>query len=298
MADCVDCSCKQLNVDDKDICNQLQELNDSRIKGASLVLKDTQLCDYPKVFPKALYSIWCVMKNIVALMCKLLTMYQAIKDKLNELIDQVNAICKALQCVIAQLKSQAEEQIKEAMSKVVFSMSSSGTVVPGQTSTVVKTNSSTGEFTVVWDENDGSLVGKGELKGNLVVSYTLNEDDGSINSHFQAIKLNSISYTAVKSGSSSARFTVFDSSNNQVYTKEYNPYSSWSEVLNKTLDFKVNKRLAPNGGSTGDIFILKTLDTWLANPTEGFINAKLTNNNEPIKPVNCAIDCKEIAKLN
>ena len=52
MANCVDCSCEQVKVG-YEACTPLHEMNDSKVKGASRVLADTQLCDYPKVFPNA-----------------------------------------------------------------------------------------------------------------------------------------------------------------------------------------------------------------------------------------------------
>ena len=98
MANCVDCSCEQVKVG-YEACTPLHEMNDSKVKGASRVLADTQLCDYPKVFPKALYSIWCMFKNIIAQICWIISELKRIWDEINKIwraIDDIKDMFKKL----------------------------------------------------------------------------------------------------------------------------------------------------------------------------------------------------------
>lgn len=107
MANCVDCSCEQVKVG-YEACNPLHEMNDSKVKGASQVLADTELCDYPKVFPKALYSIWCVFKNIIAQICWIISELKRIWDEINKIwraIDGINDMLKKLCQIIANMSN-------------------------------------------------------------------------------------------------------------------------------------------------------------------------------------------------
>ena len=83
-------------------------MNDSKVKGASQVLADTELCDYPKVFPKALYSIWCVFKNIIAQICWIISELKRIWDEINKIwtaIDDINDMLKKLCKIIANMSN-------------------------------------------------------------------------------------------------------------------------------------------------------------------------------------------------
>ena len=105
MANCVDCSCEQVKVG-YEACKPLHEMNDSKVKGASQVLADTQLCDYPKVFPKALYSIWCVFKNIIAQICWIISELKRIWDEINKIwraIDDIKDMYSKLCRIIANM---------------------------------------------------------------------------------------------------------------------------------------------------------------------------------------------------
>lgn len=293
MADCVDCSCRKV-VFDKDLCNNLQDLNDSKVKGASNVLKDTKLCDYPKVFPKALYSIWCMFKNLIGALCSII-------HKINELIDKVNAMCKILSCLMEQVKKQSEARMAEAFNKVRFDMfSKDSSNASAGTYTKVETHND-GTFKIKWNEVNGTEVGVGYVNGKVNYSYTIDEKSGAIISNIIGVTLNSIEY-ATKGGTgggNSASYTILDKDGNQIYRKDYNPYSSFSENINKTITYpNTTKVLSPNGGTSGEITLLRTLDTWVANPTQGFISGKFTNNNDKLTPVDCGnLDCTEISKL-
>lgn len=93
---CVDCSCKQLKLD-SELGKNLHEMNNSKIKGASMVIKDAEVCDYRKIFPRALYSIWCMFKNIIASVSWLL-------DRVKLLEDRSSRHDKALRQIIESLE--------------------------------------------------------------------------------------------------------------------------------------------------------------------------------------------------
>ena len=132
MANCVDCSCEQVKVG-YEACNPLHEMNDSKVKGASQVLADTELCDYPKVFPKALYSIWCVFKNIIAQICWIISELKRIWDEINKIwkaIDGINDMLKKLCQIIANMSNpQLQTLLFTSTSKVSTDIEGLGSLI-------------------------------------------------------------------------------------------------------------------------------------------------------------------------
>ena len=132
MANCVDCSCEQVKVG-YEACNPLHEMNDSKVKGASQVLADTELCDYPKVFPKALYSIWCVFKNIIAQICWIISELKRIWDEINKIwqvIDGINDMLKKLCQIIANMSNpQLQTLLFTKTSKVSTDIEGLGSLI-------------------------------------------------------------------------------------------------------------------------------------------------------------------------
>ena len=132
MANCVDCSCEQVKVG-YEACNPLHEMNDSKVKGASQVLADTELCDYPKVFPKALYSIWCVFKNIIAQICWIISELKRIWDEINKIwraIDGINDRLKKLCQIIANMSNpQLQPLLFTKTSKVSTDIEGLGSLI-------------------------------------------------------------------------------------------------------------------------------------------------------------------------
>ena len=105
MAECVDCSCEKVKVG-YDACAPLQDMNDSKVKGASRVLADTPLCDYPKVFHKVLYSIWCMFKNVIAQICWIITELKRIWDEINKIwraIDEIKDMYRKLCLIVSNM---------------------------------------------------------------------------------------------------------------------------------------------------------------------------------------------------
>lgn len=293
MTKCVDCSCRKV-VFDKDLCNNLQDLNDSKVKGASNVLKDTKLCDYPKVFPKALYSIWCMFKNLIGAICSMI-------KKINELVDKVNALCKILACILEHLRKESENQIKEALNKVSFEMFSRGTAhADVGTYTKIQTRND-GTFKIMWNEVEGTEVGTGYVNGKVNYAYNIDEKTGAIVSNIVGVTITNIKYTAkrVASDTRNATYTIMDRDGNQIYKKVYSPSSSFSDNINKTIRYSnLIKVLNPNGGTSGEFALLRTSDTWTFSPTQGYISGKFTNNNDKITPFDCGkLICEEIKKL-
>lgn len=280
---CIDCSCKQVPLN-SNTCNALHDMNDEKVLGASKVLADAELCDYTKIFPKILYSLWCMIKNIIATLCWLLT-------RVSELERKVENICKTLACVVAYVKKKADEEMIKAFKNVSFTMRSVGEN-SGPAYTVVTTNNN-GSFTVKWNMFEGSEIGHGTLTGKVNHSYSVNKD-GSIEASIMSVTLSSLVYNGSSSGANKrARFVIYDRNGNAVIDKHYNPYNNFSDSLNKTITYNFNYNLAPNGGTSGDVLLLKTLDDWVMNDTTSSIYAKYTNNNSPVDLFNCdgMLDC-------
>lgn len=295
---CVDCSCKRVGLHD-DTCKELHEMNDSKVKGSSNVLADAELCDYPKIFPKIIYSIWCMFKNIIAVICWILARLKAIEDKINEMIDLLNKLCQTLKCVVEYLKKDAQAKMEEALGNVTFGMKSQGSAI-GSTYTRV-TTSNDGSFTINWNMISLGVgeVGKGTVKGKVIHSYVANTD-GTIQANIAGFTIQSVNYVAsgIPNPSGGASYTIKDNSGNVVWSKSYNPASSFSETPNKTIKYNISKKLSARGGVSGDIRILDTYDNWDTQDTIGLVYAYYENNNEPIVPFDCDIDCKTIEKLS
>lgn len=287
---CIDCSCKQVPLN-SNTCNALHDMNDEKVLGASKVLADAELCDYTKIFPKILYSLWCMVKNIIATLCWLLTRVSELERKVSELERKVLNICKTLACVVAYINKKANEEMMEAFGNVSFTMRSVGEK-DGPAYTVVTTNNN-GSFTVKWNMFEGTEIGHGTLTGKVNHTYSVNPD-GSIKASIMSVTLSSLVYNGSSSGSNtSARFVIYDGNGKTIIDRHYNPYRNFSDSLNKTITYNFNYSLAPNGGTSGDVLLLKTFDDWIKNDTTSSIYAKYTNNNSPVDLFNCdgMLDC-------
>lgn len=88
--ECIDCSCEQLQTG-WDACANLHDMNDTKLAGAARVIADTSFCDYPKVLPKILYGIWCLLRNTLAQMCWMLTQLEGVYKALEKLLKNLKA---------------------------------------------------------------------------------------------------------------------------------------------------------------------------------------------------------------
>lgn len=80
MTDCVDCSCEKLEVG-YDACVKLQDMNDEKLLCAIKAVRDTRnITDLPMKMAQAIYSFWCLNKNIVAQLCWLTNEVRALKE--------------------------------------------------------------------------------------------------------------------------------------------------------------------------------------------------------------------------
>lgn len=86
--ECIDCSCEQLQTG-WDACAGLHDMNDTKLAGAAKVIADTPFCDYPKVLPKILYGIWCLMKNNLAQLCWMLAQLEKVYKALEKLLQNL-----------------------------------------------------------------------------------------------------------------------------------------------------------------------------------------------------------------
>lgn len=86
--DCIDCSCEQLTVG-WNACAGLHEMNDTKLAGAARVITDTAFCDYPRVLPKVLHGIWCLMRNNLAQLCWMLAQLEKVYKALEKLLQDL-----------------------------------------------------------------------------------------------------------------------------------------------------------------------------------------------------------------
>ena len=77
---CTDCKCKDIGCG-TDKCEDLHKYNYNKIKFAGDVIRDTELCDLPKVISKGFEGIWCVFKNIINNICCLSTRMDCVEIK-------------------------------------------------------------------------------------------------------------------------------------------------------------------------------------------------------------------------
>lgn len=295
MSNCVDCSCKKV-ARDKDTCKNLHEQNDSKTRGASRILADTPLCEYKNVFPKIFYSIWCMFKNIIDIICWILSRLDALEAKVNEIIDYLNKLCQALKCVIEYLKKDAEEKLAEALGNVTFNVSGQGSTA-GQVYSKVTTQPD-GTFDIEWTmAYAGNNIGKGVVNGKVNHVYTPNKEDGSIDGEIPNLTINTITYNGTGTGYSPARFTITDRNGGAIYDKQYNPGVPFVDTLNKEVNLGLKFNIPAKGGTSGDIHLLNTSDQWEIDPTNAKVSASYTNNNEQVKPFDCDIECEMIEKL-
>lgn len=294
MANCVDCSCKKLNLDEH-ICENLHDMNDSKVLGSSKVLADAELCDYPKLFPKALYSIWCIIKNIIAVICWILSRLDALEKKVNEIIDFLRKLCQALKCVIEYLKKESENKMKEAFGKVGFTITGQGTS-PGAGTYSKVTTKPDGSFDIQWNMvYAGTQVGVGHVKGKVNHAYSVN-NDGSIKANIISVTVNNIQYSGNGGRYSEAGFKIMDNAGNTIHNQRYNPGSTYNVAINKTVAINKSTNLAPKGGSFNQQ-VLKTYDDWDFADTQANVIAGYVNNNDTINQFDCDIDCIEIKKI-
>lgn len=88
--ECIDCSCEQITTG-WNACANLHDMNDTKLAGAARVIADTPFCDYPRVLPKILYGIWCLMRNNLAQMCWMLTQLEGVYKALEKLLKNLKA---------------------------------------------------------------------------------------------------------------------------------------------------------------------------------------------------------------
>lgn len=293
---CIDCSCKRVGLHD-DTCKELHEMNDSKVKGSSKVLADAELCDYPKIFPKIIYSIWCMFKNIIATICWILARLKDLEDKFNSIIDAYNNMCRAMKCFMEWAKADSEKRQAEALRNVKVFVRHGGSTNGGGATYSKTTFSNDGTLTVQWNMVYASQeygVGKASLKVNHV--YTPNKD-GSIDVSVLGFTIKSLDYTGYGFPNvlgDSGKFSIMDNSGKVVYSKTYNPSQSWSETPNTEIKLNYRKKLAPNGGSSGNMKIFSTLDEWSYNPTTANVELRYENGNQPVSDFPCDFDCKII----
>lgn len=80
MSKCNGCKCQKVGCGTKH-CDYLHKQNNEKIERAGKVIKDTEVCDLPKLISKGLENIWCVFKNIIRNICCLSNRMDCVEEK-------------------------------------------------------------------------------------------------------------------------------------------------------------------------------------------------------------------------
>ena len=80
MSKCNGCKCQKVGCGTKH-CDDLHKQNNEKIERAGKVIKDTEVCDLPKLISKGLENIWCVFKNIIRNICCLSNRMDCVEEK-------------------------------------------------------------------------------------------------------------------------------------------------------------------------------------------------------------------------
>lgn len=284
LQNCGDCTCVET-----DVCLETETKHEEYnkklkvLKDYACLIAQTTCVNLAKRVGQYAYFVWCYLRDILNLIINL--------EK------RVDNLCSVVKCHEKKLEDIYNYLMGEVANNISFSMSSSGsTGGDGNTATYTALHTSDdGSFTIYWNMVNGSVeIGQGAIHGKVNHSYSVNSD-GSINANISSFTLNDAVYTL--SGGyfdhHSATFTIYDNGGSVVYQRNYDPNQAWSESINTTVTIGSSHVLSPNGGTSGHIPILSTLDTWLTDPTVGYITASYTNNNKPVTINNtpCNIQC-------
>ena len=280
-----DCNCEQAPIGD---CTKLQEINDLQIRPKMRAILKAEWCNLPEAIRRAFYGVWCVLKNIINQLCYIL-------QKLDCLEARVDKLCSIAKCQDERISGLIEHIKGKMLENVSFGMRGSGSSdggTGGDATFTQVTTQNDGSFTLTWNMVfSGKEIGRGTINGKVSHMYTMNEY-GTIKAHISKVDFHSVNYksdgTPSKDG---ATISIKDTSGRTIWTKRYNPSTSWSDKP-ASLDINREATLQPQGGNTGEVLLFQTEDTWDSNPTRGDIKATYVNNNSPLPKVEgCVIDC-------
>lgn len=271
LGQCGDCQCEKI-----DVCvevDQRQDVMEKKLKvlkDYACLLANTSCVGLPKRLAQYAYFLWCFLRDLLIMVVNL--------DK------RVDNLCSVANCHEKKLNALVDFMIGKLSDNVELSMKTGTTVTNtagGQTYSLVKT-SSNGDFVIVWNEVDTKEVGVGNVYGKVIHSYTPNKD-GSIHAKISAIRIDRIKYVnKTTTTEHSAKFTIYDGSDNVIYQKAYDPGQSWNQDINRTIEYNKEFDLKPDGGSSEQLHMLSTLDEWVYAPTKSAITAQYINHNPNI----------------
>lgn len=271
LGQCGDCQCEKI-----DVCvevDQRQDVMEKKLKvlkDYACLLANTSCVGLPKRLAQYAYFLWCFLRDLLIMVVNL--------DK------RVDNLCSVANCHEKKLNALVDFMIGKLSDNVELSMKTGTTVTDtagGQTYSLVKT-SSNGDFVIVWNEVDTKEVGVGNVYGKVIHSYTPNKD-GSIHAKISAIRIDRIKYVnKTTTTEHSAKFTIYDGSDNVIYQKAYDPGQSWNQDINRTIEYNKEFDLKPDGGSSEQLHMLSTLDEWVYAPTKSAITAQYINHNPNI----------------
>lgn len=271
LGQCGDCQCEKI-----DVCVEVYQRQDVMekklkvLKDYACLLANTSCVGLPKRLAQYAYFLWCFLRDLLIMVVNL--------DK------RVDNLCSVANCHEKKLNALVDFMIGKLSDNVELSMKTGTTVTDtagGQTYSLVKT-SSNGDFVIVWNEVDTKEVGVGNVYGKVIHSYTPNKD-GSIHAKISAIRIDRINYVnKTTTTEHSAKFTIYDGSDNVIYQKAYDPGQSWNQDINRTIEYNKEFDLKPDGGSSEQLHMLSTLDEWVYAPTKSAITAQYINHNPNI----------------
>lgn len=281
-----DCNCEKIEPSSTS-CTKLQELNDLQIRPRMRAILIAEWCNLPEAIRRAFYGVWCVLKNIINQLCYIINKLECLEAK-------VNKLCEIAKCQDQRLSGLVDHIKGKMLENVSFSMKSSGSSADhnGQNTYTKVSTQNDGSFTLTWNMVDDTEVGKGTVNGKVAHMYTMN-DDGTIKAYISKVTFSSITYTtsATRQYNNNATFSIIDNTGRTIFTKSYNPGTSFSDKP-ADLDVNTSVTLQPQGGNTGDVTLFNTLDEWVSAPTRGIVKANYVNNNSPLpKAEGCVIDC-------
>lgn len=283
LGQCGDCTCTKV-----DMCLDTTKRNEHLdnklkvLKDYSCLLATTTCVKLPQRIGQYSYFLWCYLRDL--------------SITTSNLEKRVDNLCSVVKCQDDKINTIIKHLIGDLTDVVDFGMFSGDSDEDGRGYDTQITTDKTGNFTIKWSMNDydSTRVGNGTIIGKVDHRYSLN-DQGKMVVNIKSFTLNKATYTVTshKTPNHSASFKVKDAKGTVIWARDYDPQLAWSETINKTVAVNKTFTLEPNGGTTGNVLILTTLDTWVTNPSTGYVGIKYTNkhNGVVIPNKDCNIKC-------
>lgn len=296
--DCEDCGCENIG-SGPEVCEDLLAMVQEKAQYAGLrELRNKYTVNLPNIIRRSVYGVWCVTKNIINQMCH-------IKDEFKCMNEQTYQLRLEQICLQRQTDKQYERLVEvaetnyriglnvrerlrrkliddatkkaqaEANKTVKMNLFSQGSRGYSGAYTDVTTNGD--QFDISWSMVDGTTVGIGHIKGRVERTFQINSR-GVAEAVLTGMTVDRVEYniTGYSQGASVANITIYDRNGGALYSRDYNPYESWSLDVNKRVTFNENVPLQLTGSQQGAVKLLATRDTWIYDPTYGELSVNFT----------------------